>query len=42
VSLRAVQTHCGIEGDFGNHDEGGERLVRLKVGVVNEGEEIIR
>jgi hypothetical protein len=27
--LHAVQTHCGIEGYFGNHD-GGERLVGLE------------
>jgi len=39
--LRAAQTHCGNEGNFGNH-EGGERLVGLGVKVMKEGEEVRR
>jgi hypothetical protein len=34
----AVQTDCGIESDFSNHDECGERLVGLGVRVEKEGE----
>jgi hypothetical protein len=41
-SLRAEQTHCGIAGDFGNHHEGGERLVGLTVRVVVVGEPVKR
>jgi hypothetical protein len=37
LSLRGVQTHCGIKGGFGNHDEGGERLVGLGEGGLGEG-----
>jgi hypothetical protein len=33
LSLRTVQTLCGIEGDFRNH-VGEEKLVRLEVRVV--------
>jgi hypothetical protein len=40
LSLHAEQAHCGIEGDFGNRDEGAERSVGPGVRVEKEGEEV--
>jgi hypothetical protein len=42
LSLRTAQTDCGIEGDFGNHDECGERLVGLGLRVEKKGEKVRR